>query len=87
MLLLPLHGAFLVIFFAILLVKVFALIDAITRPEGAFRAMEKQTKQFWLIVLVLALLSTFVGFLSLVGLVAAIVYLVDVRPAVSGRSY
>jgi uncharacterized membrane protein YkvI len=83
---LPLHGAFLVIFFAILLVKVVALIDAISRPERSFVAMEKQTKQFWLIVLVLALLSTFVGFLSLVGLVAALVYLVDVRPAITGNS-
>ena len=82
----PLHGAFLVIFFAILLVKVFALIDAISRPERAFVAMEKQTKQFWLVVLVLALLSTFVGFLSLVGLVAALVYIVDVRPAITGRT-
>ena len=82
----PLHGAFLVIFFAILLVKVVALIDATTRPAGAFVAMEKQTKQFWLVVLVLALLSTFVGFLSLVGLVAALVYLVDVRPAITDRS-
>jgi uncharacterized membrane protein YkvI len=83
---LPLHGAFLVIFFAILLVKVVALIDAISRPERSFVAMEKQTKQFWLIVLVLALLSTFVGFLSLVGLVAALVYLVDVRPAITGKN-
>jgi uncharacterized membrane protein YkvI len=83
---LPLHGAFLVIFFAILLVKVVALIDAISRPGRSFVAMGKQTKQFWLIVLVLALLSTFVGFLSLVGLVAALVYLVDVRPAITGNS-
>ena len=86
MLLLPLHGAFLVIFFAIVLVKVFALLDAITRPQQAFPAHDKQTKQFWLIVLVLAALSTFLGFLSLVGLVAALVYLLDVRPAVTGRS-
>ena len=86
MLLLPLHGAFLVIFFAIVLVKVFALIDVIARPEQAFPAHGKQTKQFWLIVLVLAVLSTFVGFLSLVGLVAALVYILDVRPAVSGRA-
>jgi uncharacterized membrane protein YkvI len=82
----PLHGAFLVVFFAILLVKVVALIDAISRPERSYVAMEKQTKQFWLIVLVLALLSTLVGFLSLVGLVAALVYLVDVRPAITGNS-
>ena len=82
LLLLPLHGAFLVIFFAIVLVKLFALIDAATRREAAFVSAGKQTKQFWLVVLVLAVLSTFVGFFSIVGLVAALVYLVDVRPAI-----
>jgi uncharacterized membrane protein YkvI len=86
MLLVPLHGAFLIIFFAIVLVKVFALIDAISRPDPAFRAHEKQSKQFWLVVLVLAVLSTFLGFLSLIGLVAALVYLLDVRPAITGRA-
>jgi hypothetical protein len=82
MLLLPLHGAFLIISLAILGLKVVALIDAATRPPAAFVAMDKQTKQFWLIVLVVALLVTPLGFLSIIGLVAAIVYLVDVRPAV-----
>ena len=86
MLLWPLHGAFLVIFFAIMLVKVFALIDAISRPPQLFPAHDKQTKQFWLVVLVLALISTFLGFLSLIGLVAALVYIVDVRPAIAGNA-
>ena len=85
MLLLPLHGAFLVIFFGMVLVKLFALIDAATRPAAAFTYHDKKTKQFWLIVLALALLSTFLGFLSIVGLVAALVYLVDVRPAILSR--
>jgi len=84
-LLLPLHGAFLVIFFAMILVKLFALIDAASRPAGLFTYHDKKTKQFWLIVLGLALLSTFLGFLSIVGLVAALVYLVDVRPAILSR--
>ena len=83
MLLLPLHGAFLVIFLAIVLVKLFALIDAATRPAGAFTYADKQTKNFWLLVLVLAVLSTFASFLSLIGLVAALVYLLDVRPALT----
>lgn len=81
-LLLPLHGAFLVIFFAIVLVKLFALIDAASRPEQAFVSADKQTKQFWLVVLVLAVVSSFLGFLSVIGLVAALVYLLDVRPAI-----
>jgi uncharacterized membrane protein YkvI len=82
-LLIPLHGAFLVIFFAILLVKLVALIDALARPDRGFVIAGKQTKHFWIVVLVLALVSTFIGFLSLVGLVAALVYLLDVRPAVA----
>jgi hypothetical protein len=82
-LLLPLHGAFLVIFLAIVLIKLFALIDAVARPAGAFTYADKQTKQIWLAILVGALLSTFLSFLTLIGLVAALVYLLDVRPAVT----
>src|SRR5436305_476432 len=51
MLLLPLHGAFLVIFFAIVLVKLFALIDAASRREALFVSAGKQTTQVWLGVL------------------------------------
>jgi len=68
--------------------KLFAFVDAATRREDAYRAVDKKTKQFWLIVLGLALgldlllgASVF-GILALVGLVAAIVYVVDVRPAI-----
>jgi len=85
MLLWPLTGAFIVIHAVIALVKLFALIDAATRPAGAFVYAEKKTKQFWLIVLVLALATTLLGFLSIVGLVAALVYLLDVRPAIANR--
>ena len=77
----PLNGAFLVIFFAIILVKLFALIDAASRAAAGFTYAEKQTKQFWLVVLALAVVSSFLGFLSIIGLVAALVYIVDVRPA------
>jgi hypothetical protein len=80
--LVPLHGAFLVIFFAIVLIKVFALADAAFRPAPAFPATGKQTKPFWIAVLALAVLTTLLGFLSIVGLVAALVYILDVRPAV-----
>ncbi|HET7530856.1 MAG TPA: DUF2516 family protein [Mycobacteriales bacterium] len=81
----PLHGALFVIYLVIIVVKVFALVDAVRRPERNFVIHEKQTKQFWMVVLVLALLTSWLGFLNLVGLVAALVYLLDVRPAVAGR--
>jgi hypothetical protein len=68
--------------------KLFAFADAATRREDAYRAADKKTKQFWLIILGLALgLDLIFGAnvmspLTLVGLVAAIVYMVDVRPAI-----
>ena len=81
----PLTGALLVLNLLTALVKLFALIDAASRPAARFVYAEKQTKQFWLIVLAVAVLTTFVGFLSIIGLVAALVYIVDVRPAVVSR--
>lgn len=81
----PLSGAFLVINLAMALVKLFAFIDATRRPAAAFVYAGKQTKQIWLVILGLALASTFVGFFTLIGLVAALVYLLDVRPAIVTR--
>ncbi|TQF07537.1 DUF2516 family protein [Kitasatospora acidiphila] len=73
----------------ILLFKVFAFVDAATRREDAYRAADKKTKGFWLIILGLALALDLIfgvnplgSFLTLAGLVAAIVYIVDVRPAI-----
>ena len=74
----------------------FALFDVITRPAAVFPAADKQTKQMWLILLgvavawgVLPMLLTgelvFRSVFSIVvlaGTVAALVYLLDVRPAV-----
>ncbi|WP_231591385.1 DUF2516 family protein [Saccharothrix sp. ST-888] len=68
--------------------KLFAFVDAATRREDAYRAADKKTKQFWLIILGLALVldlllgSSVFALLSLAGLVGAIVYMVDVRPAI-----
>jgi di/tricarboxylate transporter len=84
--LVPLRGFFLVLFFALLIVKVFALVDCLTVPERAFVAAGKQTKVIWTVILVVAVLATFGGFLSVLGLIAALVYLLDVRPAVRGGS-
>ena len=72
----------------------FAFVDAAVRRESAFVAADKQTKKFWLIILGLALLvvlfgfSSAFGFLSILGTIAALVYVVDARPAlrqVGGR--
>jgi hypothetical protein len=69
---------------ALLAFKVFVLIDAAFRREDAYRAADKQTKPFWLIILAVSVGLSFIPgmFLGLIGLVASIVYMVDVRPAV-----
>jgi uncharacterized membrane protein len=74
-LLFPLHGALLLLTLAATIVVVTALVNAAIRPAAAFVAAGKQTKVFWILVLVVGLFITFVG------LIAAIVYFVDVRPA------
>jgi hypothetical protein len=68
-----------------LALKLWALIDAITRPTPAFVAAGKLTKVAWVAILAAAVLlggTNVLGLFGLLGLVAAIVYLVDVRPAV-----
>ncbi|GAA2260155.1 DUF2516 family protein [Streptomyces atrovirens] len=68
----------------------FALIDAATRREDAYRAADKKTKPFWLIILgiafVVSVLFPILSFLPIIGLIATIVYMVDVRPALRGLS-
>jgi hypothetical protein len=78
-----------------LAVEVWALVDALRQSSNAFPAAGKLTKPLWLIILgiatalgVLALpvngggAISSLGFLSIIGVVAAAVYLTDVRPAV-----
>ncbi|MEU9115917.1 DUF2516 family protein [Streptomyces sp. NPDC048483] len=61
------------------------LIDAAVRRDDAYRAADKQNKGMWLIFLglatVLLFLMPFDAFLPILGLIAVIVYTVDVRPA------
>lgn len=73
-------------------VKAWAIIDAATRRTDAYPAVDRLTKQAWLIILGLALATGLVtgplGFFSVGGDVAAGVYLLDVRPrlrAITGR--
>ncbi len=72
---------------ALLIVKAFALLDALRRPPEVFVAADKQTKNLWLLLLGLAVVAALLlpgafGLINLAGTVAALVYLADVRPAV-----
>jgi hypothetical protein len=77
----PYNGLLALISIAILVIKLVALIDAAVRPSPAYPAAEKQTKVFWLVILALAVVLNG-AILTIAGLIAAIVYLVDVRPAI-----
>jgi len=79
---------------AALAMQVFALVDAIRHQPQSFVAAGKRTKTFWLaltgVAVALGLLSVQspLNLFSLLAVVAAGVYLADVRPAlraVSGR--
>lgn len=79
-----------VIFAAAAVFELFALVDAAIRPAQSFVAMGKLTKPAWLLILALALLTCIafqspIGILGLLGVLAASVYMADVRPAVSSR--
>jgi hypothetical protein len=68
---------------------VWAFVDALIRPAAGFVAAGKLTKPGWTIITGLAALIIFwqqnpMTFLGLPAVIAAIVYLVDVRPAVRG---
>ena len=81
----PLGGIFLLLYFATLALTVWALIDAAIRPQRAFVAAEKQTKTIWLAILVVAALAAYIRLFTFLAIIASLVYLLDVRPAV--RSY
>ncbi len=69
------------------LVQLYALVDAARRRPDAFVAAGKRTKTIWLIVLGVAAAIGFVSLqgafniFNLIAIVAAGVYLADVRPA------
>ncbi len=70
--------------FAMLGLAVVAFVLALTAREDAYRAAGKQTKTFWLVILgITVVVDFFLGmlFLQIAGLVASIVFFVDVRPA------
>ena len=79
-------GLMLVASLAMFAVQAFAFIDAVSHKPEAYVAADKLTKPAWLIILGIALAAHMLiwspmSFLNLIGTVAAIVYLVDARPA------
>jgi Protein of unknown function (DUF2516) len=71
---------------ALTLFALFAFVDAAVRREDAYRAADKRTKVFWLIILGLSAFfiyfMNYTWFIAVFGVVAVIVYMVDVRPAI-----
>jgi xanthine/uracil permease len=68
-------------------VQAFAFVDALTQRKDAYVAADKLTKPAWTLILGLGVLAHLLfwsplSLLNLVGIVAAIVYVVDVRPAI-----
>ncbi|MGW3494615.1 DUF2516 family protein [Streptomyces sp. NPDC001020] len=77
-------GLMWLLFTAMLVLAVVALAMAALYREDAYRAADKQNKGFWLIILGLTVAVNLLVpmlFLQIIGLVATIVFFVDVRPA------
>ena len=78
----------LVLFWALVVLRAWALVDCLTRKVAAFPAVDKLTKPAWLAMLLVAgLFGSWIspsptGPISMISAVVAAVYLVDVRPAV-----
>ncbi|GAA2012663.1 DUF2516 family protein [Catenulispora yoronensis] len=78
-----LHSFVSLISLAVLVGQIVVLIDAASKREDAYRAAGKLTKQGWLIILTVAVAANLLlGLLfTIIGVVVAMVYWVDVRPA------
>ncbi|HEV7205323.1 MAG TPA: DUF2516 family protein [Jatrophihabitans sp.] len=82
-----------VLYWALVALRVWALADCVSRKSAAFTAVNKLTKPAWVAILLIGGLlgtlfssplapSAVVSVFSLISVVAAAVYLADVRPAV-----
>jgi len=77
-----------VVLYGTLVLALWAFIDAVIRPAPAFVAAGKLTKPGWMAITGIAAMVLYfrgpLDFFGLPAVVAAVVYLVDVRPAVRG---
>ena len=72
---------------AMFALQAYAFVDAVAQRADAFPAADKMTKQAWLIILGLGVVAHMLfwnplSLFNIAGIIAAIVYLVDVRPAI-----
>jgi hypothetical protein len=78
----------LAVFFVMLVVKIFAFVNALLYSADSYLAADKLNKPTWCIVLgiavVLQLLPLPLLIINLAMTIAALVYLADVRPALAG---
>ena len=78
----------LVVYFVLLVVKIFALGSALMYSSEAYEAANKLSKTAWCVILGLGVALTFIPvgglMLSLIATIAAFVYFADVRPALAG---
>ena len=78
----------LVVFFAVLATSIFAFVNSLLYSAEAYDAANKLTKTTWCIILGIGVLLQFVPtglpLVNIIMLVAALVYLADVRPALAG---
>jgi hypothetical protein len=78
-----------VLHWAVVALALWALVDALIRPAPSYVAAGKLTKPAWAGITALALVIAYftaplAGFFWVPAVVAAAVYLVDVRPALRG---
>lgn len=79
-------NAVMLVYLVLFAVKTWALVDAILRPPQGFVATDRLTKQAWLWLLGITLAAHLLLpslVLNLIGTVAALVYLLDVKPAIA----
>jgi hypothetical protein len=76
-----------VVFVGVLALQAWAFIDTLIRKSAAFPAAGKLTKPAWALITALGLVVTALvrsplNLIALVGVIASLVYLADVRPTV-----
>ena len=79
---------YLVVTFALLVVKIFAFVNSLMHANEEYEAAGKLTKTAWSLILGLGvvvqlLLGGPLGLLNIIFTIAAFVYLADVRPAIA----
>lgn len=81
-------AVFLIVRFATLVVAIYAFVMSLTYSAEAYNAAGKWTKQGWTIVLGIGVVINIVpiglAFVGIAFLIAALVFLADVKPALAG---